>query len=189
MWNLKCKCTRTLSWVQTLFPPKLRSNVDLRVEEESVMIGKAKQIFSTVNPANVLIFISVWKRRHFLLNIKNNPSSPECCCMWSNLLSQSTFTCTSWPTSSGEDTKCTASGPCLVTLSTGTSPINPWSSGWWRTKKHRYEKRSVTCFVLLLIWDESQNEQSKSKQLNKNQEYFENETYLTAALRKQNGVF
>lgn len=56
--------------------------------------------------------------------------SPECCCMWSNLRSQSTFTFTSWPSSKGEVTKCTASGPCLVTLNTGTSPMIPWSSGW-----------------------------------------------------------
>lgn len=62
--------------------------------------------------------------------------SPECCCMWSNLLSQSTFTCTSWPSSRGELTKCKASGPCLVTLKTGTSPISPWSSGWRRTAQN-----------------------------------------------------
>ena len=75
--------------------------------------------------------------------------------MWSNLLSQSTFTCTSWLTSRGEVTKCTASGPCLVTLKTGTSPISPWSSGWRKkqhTMKHfRVILHSMTLGVILLM--------------------------------------
>lgn len=84
---------------------------------------------------------------------------PECCCMWSNLLSQSTFKCTSWPTSRGKVTKCKASGPCLVTLKTGTSPISPWSSGCGQWRKHCiyriYKIYSLHCTIVGFVhrWD------------------------------------
>lgn len=131
------------SCIQTLHLPVLWSNADLRVKKKTTVAQK-KQIFIAQWGEEELRTEHVQQSLALLVLL----SLPECCCMWSNLLSQSTFTCTSLPTSRGELTKCTASGPCRVTLRTGTSLISPWSSGYRKTNKPPI---SIISSIIILI--------------------------------------
>lgn len=118
------------SCIQTLFQPRLRSNVDLKKSRK-----KKNNLIEKM--CNIIANMCSWLQWVYV--------SPECCCMWSNLLSQSTFTCTSWPSSRGDTTKCKASGPCRTTLNTGTSPMRPWSSGC--------KKKTTKCTLFFLSCD------------------------------------
>jgi len=64
---------------------------------------------------------------------------PECCCMWSNRLFQSTLMWTLSPSARGAAMKWTAVAPLRTTLSTSTSLI------CWRNSQYRWNLQYSKC--------------------------------------------